>query len=316
VARAGAEAGLAIDPDRIRFEKWFYYVPGEIYAEHGQQYDYYNSFRYVLSPVITRKRLPTIALPMGNLSNRRLMSQMGFFNPHASDYILNVFSYVTHWLRHYAFSRRGILANWFFGSLAVLGRLLETKRKVLAHPPDQEALLAEQSERSGVSLDDLHKLDALKRMPIATKWYRVVREFWIDRLVIALTMSLGTVALAVSGAPLWVKLMIPLSSFPLLYLIYEWFAHGETIFSHEEDAVKYARKISKLLPTRVVTFGHSHAPTLLPVSRGVSYANTGTWAPVWLSQDPVVLRPGLRNTLTVIIKTDGPAEVRLESRIE
>ena len=110
---------------RVRFERWFYMVPGEIYVEHGQQYDVYCAQRFVLSPTLEspgREREVTIS--MGDLSNRLLLGRMGTFNPHASDYILGALSYVGHWLRHYAFTRRSLIGAWILGSLAVLRRML------------------------------------------------------------------------------------------------------------------------------------------------------------------------------------------------
>ena len=308
------DLGLAHDPTRLTFEPWFFYVPDEIYVEHGQQYDYYTSFRYLLSPTIPGRKRPTLALPMGNLSNRELMSEMGFFNPHASDYILNVYRYILHWLRHYAFSRRNIAIPWLIGSFVVMVKLLRTKGALQRRPPDHDADLVALAERVGLPADTVRRLDALKRQPITTRWYRVVREFWIDRVVVAALMTSGTVALALTPIPLWIKLMVPLSTFPLLFLIYEWFAHGETVFSAEDDAVGYARTIAALLPTPVVTFGHSHTPVVVPLRAGVTYANTGTWAPVWSRGDDQALVPGLRNVL--VVEVDG-AHVRaaLQSRL-
>lgn len=304
VAEHARSEGHDIDTELLQFEPWFFHVPGEIYVEHGQQYDYYTSFRYILAPLVPGRRVPMLALPMGNLSNRELMSEMGFFNPHASNYILNVYRYVTHWLRHYAFSRRNIATRWFFGSIAVVLQLLRNKGALQRHPPDHDALLDAHAQRIGLPSDTVRALDRLKRQPITNRWYRVVREFWIDRLLLAGLMTGGTVALALSPIPLWIKLMVPLSSFPLLFLIYEWFAHGETIFSAEDQAGEYARAIADLVSTQVVTFGHSHTPLSFPVRAGVTYVNTGTWAPVW-SDDRHELSPGLRNVL--LARFDGQA---------
>ena len=312
VVRQAERDDCAVDPTHIQFEPWFFHVPGEIYVEHGQQYDYYTSFRYILSPVVPGRKKQTLALPMGNLSNRELMSEMGFFNPHASDYILNVYRYVAHWLRHYAFSRRNIATRWIFGSVTVLIHLLRNKGALQRHPPDHDALLDTFAKRIGLPVSTVRSLDRLKRQPITNRWYRVVREFWIDRLILGGLMASGTIALALSPIPLWVQLTVPLSSFPLLFLIYEWFAHGETIFSAEDQAGEYARAIATLVSTPVVTFGHSHTPLSFPVRAGVTYANTGTWAPVWGRGEPHRLVPGLRNVLTVRIE-DGHCDVALTS---
>lgn len=217
LARRASELGCAIASEQLRIEPWFYHVPGEIYVEHGQQYDHYTSFRHVLSPVIDTDP-PRIALPMGDLSNRYLMSHMGFFNPHASDYILNIYRYLVHWLRHYAFNaKRHLALPWFFGSLAVLMRMLALKRLIRTCGPDHDELLTREAARQGLALETLRTLDKLRRAPIANRLYRMVREFWIDRLLLALLMTGGTITLAVLPIPLWIKLMVPLSSFPLLF---------------------------------------------------------------------------------------------------
>lgn len=312
LADSARQQDLVFDRELVRFEPWFYYVPGEVYAEHGQQYDYYNSFRYVLSPIVATDDPPTIALPMGNLSNRQLMSQMGFFNPHGGDFILNVFRYLMHWVKHYAFTRRSLVFAWFFGSIRVLAQLLRTKEKLLRHPPDNQQLMSELATRLELPLQTLQKLDELKRPPITNRVYRMVREFWIDRLTLALLMTGGTIALALSPIPLWIKLMVPLSSFPLLFLIYEWFAHGETIFSIEREIHTYAYRIAQILPVKVVAFGHTHVPQLLPLFSGVCYVNTGTWAPITDKRHPSRLKPGLRNALEATF-VDGHARLELMS---
>ncbi|MCC6746075.1 MAG: metallophosphoesterase [Deltaproteobacteria bacterium] len=314
LARA-AELGLAVRDDQLVVEPWFFYVPGEIYAEHGHQYDVYTSLRSVLDPTVPGPEGPEIALPMGNLSNRRMMSRMGFFNPHASDYILNVFRYVAHWFRHYAFSRRSLVLPWFFGSLSTVAALLTTKGRQQRHRLDYRALLAAQAERGHMPLPEVKVINRLRRLPIAGRLYRVIREFWLDRLAIAVLMTGGTIALALVPIPLWIKLMVPLSSFPLVYFVYEWFAHGENIFNVEQECHKAALELGRLLMTRVVTFGHTHVPGVKPLLPGVSYVNTGTWAAVPDQADRKALRLGLRNTL--LLEVDGENErLDLESWVE
>ena len=277
---AGTRLCLVVPERPVRFEPWFFHVPGELYAEHGNQYDYYTSFRHLLEPTWTHGGARHIALPMGNLSNRYLMSSMGYFNPHAADYILNVFSYLTHWLRHYAFTRRSLALNWFFGSLAAMGALLRQRGRTLRLPDDYDGRLAQAAQRADLSVEQILKLRALARKPITDRFFRVAREFWIDRLALALLMTLGTVMLAVADVPLWVKWMVPFSSFPLLYLGYEWLARGETIFTVEHEIPLIARAIGELLKVPIVTFGHTHLPRTIPVSKGVTFVDTGTWAPM------------------------------------
>jgi UDP-2,3-diacylglucosamine pyrophosphatase LpxH len=304
-AAAGGE-GAEAAPPLIRVEEWFFYVPGEIYAEHGQQYDYYTSFRHLLAPVVEVRGQHLLAVPMGNLSNRYLLGRMGFFNPHAGDYILNIFRYATHWLRYYAFSRRHLVIPWFWGSIVVMLTLLNLKRKQILTPPAQSAALAATARRYGLPEETVAALGKLQRPPITSRFYRIVREFWIDRLLLAVLMTGGTIALALVPIPLWIKLMVPLSSFPLLYFIYEWLVRGETIFSMEKKLPEYARRIAALLPAQVVTFGHTHVPRLIPLDDAVAFVDTGTWAPINASQGGKARPGGYHNYLIVVPGAERP----------
>ena len=308
-ARAG-ELELGIAPGALCFEPWFYYVPGEIYAEHGHQYDRFSSQECVLQPVDTTVEPPQAVLAMGNLANRTLLSRMGFFNPHASDYILSLPRYVAHWLRHYAFTWRSVAMAWLLGSIAVLMELMRAHRRRRRQPVDREAVIRTEAARKGLSVGTLRALDAQRRPPVIGHTWRMMRELWLDRLGLAVLMCGGTIALALSPVPLWVSLTVPLGGFPLAYLLYEALAADDSIFTMGREAQVHARAVARLLPVRVVTFGHSHVPELLPLTPGVTYVNTGTWAAVPTGEE--TLEPGLRNTLTVVCCA-GRAEVRLET---
>ncbi|MBN2493380.1 MAG: metallophosphoesterase [Deltaproteobacteria bacterium] len=301
------EAGGQLGDDCVRFEPWFFAEPGEIYVEHGQQYDHYSAFRYLLEPTCVRRGVEQIALPMGNLSNRHLMNRMGTFNPHASDYILNLSRYFTHWLKHYAFRRRSLLFSWLWGSLVVMSRLLGIRRRLLRRKVDLEPAFADLARRYEIGADALRRLHALQRPPITSRFFRVMREFWIDRVLIFLVLTGGTIALALVPIPLWIKLMVPLSSFPLLLFIYETLVKGESIFSIEQRLPRIARRIAALLPVQVVCFGHTHVPRLIPLDRELVFADTGTWAPIFTRRGK--LQPGLRNYLRVSV--DGRVETHL-----
>lgn len=307
-----ARAGKALAPDLLTFEPWFFYVPGELYVEHGQQYDHYTSFRYQLWPVLPGRGEPTLALPMGNLTNRYLMSRMGFFNPHASDYILNVFTYLLHWLRFYALSRHVLFQTWLFGSLAVVWQMLKTRGLLRPVPPQHEEQLAQVAERNRLSLEEIRVLAGMQHMPITSRLFRMLRELWVDRLAIAVFMTVGTVALALSPAALWAKLMVPLSTFPLIYFVYEMLAEGETIFTIEKEFPRRARLVAQLLPAKVVTFGHTHKPRQIPLDHGTTFVDTGTWAPVMDPANRQDLLPGLRTYLELTFR-DGAASVDLRS---
>jgi len=297
-----AGRGLAFPAEALRLEPWFYHVPGEIYAEHGHQYDVYSSLRYVLSPRVVLGGEEQIALPMGNLSNRFLMSRMGFFNPHVGEFILNIFRYLAHWLRYYAFTKRGLVMPWLLGSLRVVARIVDTRRRLLQAPPDCEQRVRAYGARQGLEAAQIDALQGLQEEPIAYRLFRLVRELWLDRLVIALVLTAGTVTLALVPIPLWIKLMLPLSAFPLAFLVYETLARDESIFAIEKRLPRMAGRISDLLHVPVVAFGHVHVPRLVPLDAGCTFVDTGTWAPMTPFGEHGRTSPGYRNVLQVCFR--------------
>jgi len=72
-----------------------------------------------------------------------------------------------------------------------------------------------------------------------------------------------------------------------------------TIFTTEEHMPRVARAVAEILPTSIVTFGHTHKPRLLPLGRDVSFVDTGTWAPIFVGESFSQLAPGLRNYLEI-----------------
>jgi len=294
---AARQQSASLAAGRIRIEPWFFYVAGEIYVEHGNQYDLYTSFRHQLWPTVKADGEQVVALPLGNLSNRYLMTRMGFFNPHASDYILNVYRYATHWMRYYMFSRRGLALNWLWGSILVVLLSLRLRRKLRRRPPEHLERMHRTARRFNLTDAEIERLGQLQPEPITNRFFRMIRELWIDRLLMALLMTGGTVALALVPIPLWIKLMVPLTAFPLFYFLYEQVAQGETIFTLEKMIPEHARAVARALPARVVTFGHTHSPRLIPLSRDTTFADTGTWAPILDKHR--TLCPGRRNYLLV-----------------
>lgn len=247
-----------------------------------------------------------LALPMGDISNRHLINRMGFFNPHASDYILNVYRYVAHWFRHYAFSSRALIVPWLRGSFRVMVELLDLKRRLLVEPPQQDDELEATARRASLSLEKVRALARLWRPPITARFYGIVRELWIDRVVIVGLMIVIGAVLGVVSIPLWIKLMVPLTVFPLLYLVYEEIVKGETIFTIEHRLPECARSIGELLPVRVVTFGHTHKPRVIPLDAGLTFVDTGTWAPITHKLGDDRLVPGYRNYLVADFSRDEP----------
>lgn len=307
-----ARQAPASDDATVLVEPWFFHVPGEIYVEHGHQYDWYSSFRYNLEPIVERGDEAHIALSTGNLSNRFLLSNIGFFNPHATDFILSAYGYVRHWLKNYAFTRRMLITTWLIGSLRALVVLLGTRARIERHPPENYARhIAAAADRYGLTLATAEQLYALKKEPITARIHKIVREYWLDRVLLALTMTGGTIAIALSDAALWVKLIVPLAVFPLVWFIYQWAAGNENALTALHRATDNAHQIARLVPVRAVVFGHTHQPGITPLARDVTFANSGTWAPMWDAEH----RPlaGFRNYVHVRVAPAGRATLGAHS---
>ena len=67
----------------------------------------------------------------------------------------------------------------------------------------------------------------------------------------------------------------------------------------------YARRVADLVGARVVAFGHTHRPRVVPLSPGRSFVDTGTWALMPSKDDPQKVAPGTRNYLLVSFSEQG-----------
>ena len=314
---AAAPDGARLPPDAVTIETWFYYVPGQIYVEHGHQYDYYSSYRYVLDPTYEQGGERLLALPTGNLSNRYILSNIGTFNPHATDYILSLFGYLRHWWNHYVRRGRSLGLTWLVGSLRTLFALLNIRaREPRQAPEGYDGRLEDCAAHHGLTPHVVKALHGLHHEPITSRIFKIIREFWLDRVALATLMTLATVVLAFAPVHLAVKIVVPFLSFPLIWFVYQWLAGNDNALNLEYKSHAYAYAIaSHLRDVRLVVFGHTHVPNLIPVSRGVTFANTGTWAPIWEkgSHAPAA---GLRNYVHAVFRGGGEPSIELGSWVD
>ncbi len=306
VDRAARARGWAVAAGSIRFEPWFFHVPGEIYVEHGQQYDSYSAFRHLLDPVVEVGGEPFLALPMGNVTNRFLLSRMGHFNPFAADFILSAWGYAAHWFRHYALSRRGILIPWAWGSLQVMVAMLGLKRRMRRPPADYEGRLQVVAERNGVTADTAARLLRLQHPPVTERFSWIIRELWLDRLALAVGTAIGMALLAVLGAPWWASLAIPLLTAVFTQRVLKRRMGGTISNRAYKQNPERARKIAALVGAPLVTFGHTHEPTRVDLPGGATFVDTGAWAPIPDPTDPTRLAPGFRNVLRATFGEAAP----------
>ncbi len=309
VAASAAERGRAVDPaDVVRYEPWALHEPGAVWIEHGQQYDDWSAFADVIDPVESEAEGAQLALPMGNLSCRFLINRIGTFNPHDEDFIRSGFAYVVHWLRYYALSRHNLILSWLWGSVLIVLGVLRARRLGRRRPAAARAeRLRAAGARQGLSAAQVDRLRAGFTRPVSEQLPRLLRELWMDRLLLIALMTGGTIALALAPIPLWVQLMVPLTAFPLLWFLWDGLFTG-SIFDFVGRLPAAARNIADTTGVPVVVFGHTHDARLTALDRGRTLANSGTWAPVGAGlEGDKPLTPGKRNYVLITVAPDDAA---------
>jgi len=139
----------------VEFCPWFYYVPGLIWIEHGQQYDGMNSFDYLLAPFLPESK--DLMLPGGAFFVRYLFNKVEQKDPFA-DNVRPTSAYVKkYWLKFLCSPRIMRHACYF----------LEIFRKIkMFEPGELEGLrqkndkgIQAEAERFGI---DVTRLEAIR----------------------------------------------------------------------------------------------------------------------------------------------------------
>jgi UDP-2,3-diacylglucosamine pyrophosphatase LpxH len=141
---------------QIEFCPWFYYEPGLIWVEHGNQYDGINSFDYFLFPYLPNSK--ELMLPSGSFFVRYLFNKVEQIDPFA-DNIKPLSSY----LKKYFLK---LLISW--SMLKHLGHFLKILGKIKKFKTEETAYLSQKNEeeieseakRFGI---DIENLKAIKR---------------------------------------------------------------------------------------------------------------------------------------------------------
>jgi UDP-2,3-diacylglucosamine pyrophosphatase LpxH len=150
---------------QIEFCPWFYYEPGLIWVEHGNQYDGMNSFDYFLFPYLPESK--ELMLPSGSFFVRYLFNKVEQIDPFA-DNIKPLSNYLKKYFLGLLFSR-SVLEN--------LGHFLKIIGKIKKFGIQETAYLSQKNEeeieteakRFGI---DIESLQAIKRHWVPSFLYR------------------------------------------------------------------------------------------------------------------------------------------------
>ncbi|GAC1351189.1 MAG: hypothetical protein NVSMB1_01820 [Polyangiales bacterium] len=262
--------------DRVAVCAWFFQSSDGVHVEHGHQYDTYCSFRDPLRPLdaLGREIHPTV----GSLAFRFLVSRMGFFNPYDErSFMLSVPRYLSHWVRHYVFSRRSLAVRWFLGAIHVVSEVLRHRpaRKLRAAMHEQAAVTrAAYARAQGMEPDVVTKHAELFAEPADHDPHRVVREFRLDHAALGAVAAAGLITAAFRPR---VGLLIAATAV-IAGIAQEVIRPRKQLHEGWKHVDSVARKVAQIYGARAVVFGHTHIPHA-EFEEGVLYANTGSWAP-------------------------------------
>ncbi len=274
---------------RISFHPWILYVPGVLYAEHGQQYEHANSFATLLTPYVDDD-VDVIDLPLGSYFVTYLFNRIESMDPFA-DNIRPVNRYLLWSFRVHpilAFMLLGKYFRFLFNVWTRVGDVpaAETEARCRAY---REEYLRAHAEVVGLSHRALVAIDSLAAVPAMRSRTRLLRSLLLEPL-------LPLVPLAGAFVTLWIalnRLRSSISSFLLLAaglagLVWRergvlrpaahplGYLHRAALSIH-----RILRKEGKEVP--VYVFGHTHNAEQYPLVLDGAYPrylNTGTWTPV------------------------------------
>lgn len=261
---------------RIRVRTWFYQTADGVHVEHGHQYDAYCSFRDPLRPLAPQREeiFPTV----GSVAFRHLISRMGYFNAYDErSYMLSVPAYLTHWARHYLFSRHSLATTWFLGAVRVVGTMLAARPpKEVAAAIRREAANARAAfaRANAVNAEWLEKHAALFAEPADDTPTRIVREMRLDHAMLAAIALTGVIVSAFRP-----RLGLVMTASAVAAGMANALLQPHAGVDVEYDRVeRVARHIAEIYRARAVVFGHTHIPRC-EAENGVLFCNTGAWTP-------------------------------------
>ncbi len=286
---------------RIHFRAWMHVTPDRIVIEHGHLYDPYCSYRYPMAPYGDNGR--EIVATMGSMGTRLLISRLGYFNPHDDDSVmLSKTGYLLHWARHYLFSRRWLAIIWAFGTARILTSLWRARRPFCRARYRGNVMACARETGERVSAVARHA--RLFEPPAEERFLRVVRELWVDHvLVVLLGVALGITFAALVGLP-WglAGALVPL----LVFYLYDHVIPKPPLADTWLRVGRVMRNVARLHNARAVVFGHTHNPEGI-WEDGVFIGNSGSWSAS--TDGPDGIGPRLGEHPLVWLTSDGSGEL-------
>lgn len=267
---------------RVRFEPWFFYVPGRLYVEHGHQYDPHCSYLDLLDPIEDEGR--SLALPYVSWAIR-YFAPLLHGAPAAEMEEWNLLQFLR-------FALRQPPAKFITAVGAYIHLIFDvTLRKSWRHTVGRPAIrsrhrrrLAKVADRAGLPMHIVERIDALKLAPVSERFWGIALAFYVDRFLLLALASIGFVVSLSLPVTWWAKILGALGVFAVAALLNEGLKHVRNAEAVAPMAAR-ALSIAELLDVPFATFGHSHyADIVAAVEKDGGfprhfYINSGHWVP-------------------------------------
>jgi UDP-2,3-diacylglucosamine pyrophosphatase LpxH len=300
----GGESVEGIEPEefraRIAFHPWFFFVPGRIYIEHGNQYDDFSSFDHRLVPLIPFDQ-DHVAMPVSHLIIRYFVNRYENFRSHDKDN-WTLREYVG-WLRQEGWENTLRIMTLFGSLFAQVWAYADAVRRSPQLPEldrRNEQELIRLSKRSGIAEQVLRDVNAARNRPLETSFLRTMQLAAVDKTALVLLLCSAVLSLLASGVLLdlfaWLSnaepfrastrlllvlltIVLGVLAWPLETALLAIFARGKLSTAVGPKLEKGAADLARILDTSHIVFGHSHMPvqSRLRAEPECWYTNIGCW---------------------------------------
>lgn len=273
----------------IMFHPWILYIPGLLYAEHGQQYDSLNAFATLMRPLLPSDP-GRIELPLGSFIVLYLFNHIERIDPFA-DNVRPMTRYLLWALRVHpvvALSTLGYHVRFFLRVLGKTSSLSVDEQKARREAYWRE-LMAPAAAQIGLPEDTLIQIDKLAAIPALSNRRRELQELLLRPLLPALPFVATGVAIwqAAKRLPGELRMLLTLAA-GVGGLAWRERRLLRPATEPGNFLLHAARAIDKLLRRQglgvpVYVFGHTHTAERWPLGRddeAPAYLNAGTWTPV------------------------------------
>lgn len=294
--------------NRIKFYLWFYYdKENKIYIEHGSQYDNWNSFKFILYPVMPPIASKKILLPFGSFFVRYFFNKVEDFNPFA-DNIKPSSRYMQMAFREHPVKSLKLLRRYIPAMFKVFWRSGGTTRAQEEElKKEEEQRLADLSKEAGLLLEDVLNLHGKAALPITRgKLAFLINLGWIGTIFLFVIIMIAAFFIKQRfNLSIW-SLLSALSAF--LPLLISWLISK---FSRDTfTAILKEIKAKILTDIKIIVMGHTHDPAIKKIGNDCWYYNTSTWTTVF-SEEERLIRDEKQFALLKIKLTDKGSDAQL-----